>query len=66
MTEVEYNESRIRELRGENEKLRQKEQNDKLASGLRAIFESLVIAGFSEEQAWELFKGMCKRAWYNG
>ena len=65
MTEVEYNESRIRELRWENEKLRQKEQNDKLASALRATFESLVNAGFSEEQAWELFKWMCKKAWEN-
>lgn len=65
MTEVEYLESRMREDRAECARLRKKEQNDKVAAELRAMFQSLIDSGFSEEQAWELFKGMCKTAWSN-
>ena len=65
MTEVEYLESRMREDRAECARLREKEQNDKLAKGLHSIFQSLIDSGFSEEQAWELFEGMCKAAWSN-
>lgn len=66
MTEVEYLESRIREERAECARLRKKEQNEKVADELRAIFESLVDQGFTEEQAFEIFKMMVKKAWENG
>lgn len=65
MTDLEYHEIRMREERAACEKLRKKEQRDKISSELRSVFQSLVDAGFSEEQAWELFKGMCKAAWTN-
>ena len=65
MTEVEYLESKIRTEREECVRLREKEQNDKLANSLHSIFQSLIDNGFSEEQAWELFKEMCKTAWSN-
>ena len=57
MTEVEYLESRMREER--------KEQNEKVAAELRAIYESLVDQGFTGEQAWDLFVLMVKKAWEN-
>ena len=65
MTEVEYLESRIREERAECARLRKKEQNEKVAAELRAIFESLVDQGFTEEQAFEIFMVMVKKAWEN-
>ena len=66
MTEVEYLESRMREDRAECARLRKKEQNDKVAAELRAIFESLVDQGFTEEQAFEILKMMVNKAWENG
>ena len=65
MTEVEYLESRMREDRAECARLREKERNDKVAAELRAIFESLVDQGFTEEQAFEIFMVMVKKAWEN-
>ena len=65
MTEVEYLESRIREDRLECNRLREKERNEHLAQNLRNIYESLVDYGFTEEQAFELFMVMVKKAWSN-
>ena len=55
MTEIEYLESKIREERTEVSKLREKERLSECAEGLHRLYQSLVDAGFSEEQAWELF-----------
>lgn len=63
MTEIEYNESRIRELRIENERLRKKAENEKAAAQIHDAYESLLNAGFSKEEAWELFLVACKAAW---
>lgn len=65
MTEVEYLESRMREDRAECARLRKKEQNDKVAAELRALFDSLVDQGFTEEQAFGIFMLMVKKAWEN-
>ena len=66
MTDLEYHESRMREERAECERLRKEQGRVKIAEELRAVFQSFVNAGFSEEQAWELFKGMVKAAWSDG
>jgi hypothetical protein len=63
MTDIEYNESRIRELRIENERLRKKAENENIAAQIHDAYESLLNAGFSEEKAWELFLVACKAAW---
>ena len=63
MTEIEYNESRIRELRMENDRLRKKAENDSTAAQIHDAYESLLNAGFSKEEAWELFIVACKAAW---
>ena len=60
---IEYNESRIRELRIENERLRKKAENDRTAAQIHDAYESLLNAGFSKEEAWELFIVACKAAW---
>lgn len=65
MTDIEFYESRMRSDREECTRLRRKEQNDKVAAELRAVFESLVDQGFSEEQAFELFMEMVKKAFAN-
>lgn len=63
MTDLEYHELKAREERDECARLREKERNDKMATTLRNLFQSFLDSGFSEEQAWELFKGMIRRAW---
>ena len=63
MTEVEYLESRMREDRAECARLRKKEQNDKVAAELRALFDSLVDQGFTEEQAWWFVTATVRQAW---
>lgn len=63
MTEVEYNEIRIKELLVENERLRKKAENEKAAAQIHDAYESLLNAGFSEEKAWEIFLVACKAAW---
>lgn len=62
MTEVEYLESRMREEREELTRLRRNENNRKSALELRDRYESFVDAGFTEEQAWELFKSLLEHA----
>lgn len=56
MTEVEYLESKMREERAELTRLRRNENNRKAALESRDLYEAYVDAGFTEEQAWELFK----------
>ena len=63
MTDIEYNESKIRELRMENDRLRKKAENDATAAQIHDAYESLLNAGFSKEEAWELFLVACKAAW---
>ena len=63
MTEIEYNESRIRELRIENERLRKKAENEKTAALLKDCYDALINAGFSKEEAWEIFMTACRNAW---
>lgn len=65
MTETEYLESKIREDREELARLREKERNEKCSAQLRAIYESLVDNGFTEEQAFAIFMAMVKKAWGN-
>lgn len=62
MTDIEYCESRIREYRAECEDLRKKEKYRKAAQDSRDIYESYVNVGFTEEQAWELFKILFERS----
>lgn len=62
MTEVEYLESKMREERAELTRLRRNENNRKAALESRDLYEAYVDAGFTEEQAWELFKVLWERA----
>ena len=62
MTEVEQLESKMREERAELTRLRRNENNRKAAIESRDLYEAYVDAGFTEEQAWELFKVLCERA----
>ena len=62
MTEVEYLESHMREERAELTRLRRNENNRKAALESRDLYEAYVDAGFTEEQAWELFKVLWERA----
>ena len=65
MTEIEHLESKIRSEREEVSALRRKAKNDELAKETREIYESLVDAGFTEEQAFDLFMVMIKKAFEN-
>ena len=62
MTEVEQLESKMREERAELTRLRRNENNRKAAIESRDLYEAYVDAGFTEEQAWELFKVLSERA----
>lgn len=62
MTEVEQLESKMREERAELTRLRRNENNRKAAIESRDLYEAYVDAGFTEEQAWELFKVLLERA----
>lgn len=62
MTEVEQLESKMREERAELTRLRRNENNRKAAIESRDLYEAYVDAGFTEEQAWELFKVLFERA----
>lgn len=62
MTEVEQLESKMREERAELTRLRRNENNRKAAIESRDLYEAYVDAGFTEEQAWELFKVLWERA----
>ncbi len=62
MTDVEYLESKMRSEREELAKMRRRENNLKAAQEQRDLYESFVDVGFSEEQAWELFKTLLEHA----
>lgn len=62
MTDVEYLESEMRSKRDKLAKLRRRENNLKAAQEQRDLYESFVDVGFSEEQAWELFKTLLEHA----
>ena len=62
MTDVEHLESKMRSEREELTKLRRRENNLKAAQEQMDLYESFVDVGFTEEQAWELFKTLLEHA----
>lgn len=58
----EYYEGQIRLLKKEME-LEQREENQrKTAEEVRGVYQSYLDAGFTEEQAWEIFMTILKKA----
>lgn len=62
MTDVEYLESKMRSEREELTKLRRHENNLKAAQEAKDLYDSYREVGFTEEQAWELFKTLLEHA----
>ena len=58
MTEIEYLESKIREDQKDVARLRRLERNKNMADELFEVYNSYCDAGFTPEQAWELFRTM--------
>ena len=63
MTEMEYKESRIRELREELAEDRKREEREKRGKVLKDLYDSFLAAGFDEKQAWYLFVLIVKSIW---
>lgn len=63
MTDIEYKETRIRELRDEITEERKREQREKNGKVLKDLYDSLLAAGFDEKQAWYLFVLLIKSVW---
>lgn len=53
--EIEFLKGRIEAQKREIEKLKEKDTHDQFAGTLKSVFDSLVAAGFSHEEAWRLF-----------
>lgn len=49
-------ERKIKALRNDIEIATRNEQFDKSAQEIKAVYDSFVKAGFTEEQAWEIIK----------
>lgn len=62
MTEIEYLESKIREDQKDVARLRRLARNKNMADELYEVYNSYCDAGFTPEQAWELFKVLWERA----
>lgn len=60
--EINANMRDIHELKQELAKLEKYREYEKAANELRAFYEALVNAGFTEAQAWELFMAATKLA----
>lgn len=58
----EYYEGQIRQLKEDMEREKREEVNRKCAEQVRELYQSLLDAGFDEEQAWELFMTLLKKA----
>ena len=62
MSELEYLEGKVKEEIEEILKLKKRESNRRMAEEQFDIYSAYVDAGFSEEQAWELFTLVVKAA----
>lgn len=62
MTDIEYLESKIREDQKDVARLRRLARNKNMADELYEVYNSYCDAGFTPEQAWELFKVLWERA----
>ena len=58
----EYYEGQIRQLKEDLEREKRMESNLKAAEEVRELYQSFIEAGFDEEQAWELFMTILKKA----
>ena len=58
---VEELDNDILQLRKEKEKAREREKQQEQAKAVRDVFQSYIEAGFSEEQAWEIFITLLKK-----
>lgn len=57
----EYYESQIRVLKEDLEREKREEANDKMANEILEIYDSFIRAGFTKEQAWEIFMTLLKK-----
>lgn len=57
-----YYKNEIGRLKDELRKVEEHEKNLELARTIRDLYDSYIEAGFTEEQAWEIFIAQVKRA----
>lgn len=54
LEEIKVKEEEIRELKKETERLKRYEQYDEMTGEIKAMYDSFVRSGFTEEQAFKL------------
>lgn len=63
--EIKAKEAEIRELKKETERLKRYEQYDEMTGEIKAIYDSFVRSGFTEEQAFKLLNNAISSAFKN-
>lgn len=63
MTELDYLKGEQKEIGRKIELEKEKEQQRDTAKRLRGIYDAMIEAGFSEEQAWWFLTAIVEKAW---
>ena len=63
--EIKFLTNRVSEDKKKIEELRYKEENEKLAAAMKAVYDSFIEKGFSDEQAFWVVAQFIKRSFKN-
>lgn len=62
MTDLDFAEAKLKADQAEYEREKRREENRLMAEEAHDVYQALVNAGFSDDQAWKIFEGMLANA----